>query len=125
MNSKFITVVLCMGLLFSDALADDADVYESLPEVTIGKVFFTTEQRRRLDGLRRRTPSTGQGRASREESRSKAAAGYILRGGGQRKVYAEGDFVAEEVSKEVKFPGDVKVVKVTDVDKTESKDESD
>jgi len=97
-------------MVWSSAFADDSSVYESLPDVKIGRVFFSAAERQRLDRQRHRKTTTNRRRhatpAGREAGNSHAA-GYILSSSGKSQIYVNGDFVVGTVPKTLSFPGDV------------------
>lgn len=96
------------------AAADDIQVYESLTDITIGRVFLSPEQRRRLDELRGKSSNVAGSRsADRGTPRTSSAnaAGYIVGHSGKLKVWSNGDFVASDERGQMRFPGDVKVTR--------------
>ncbi len=107
-------IVACSSLL-PTAQADDSVVYESLPTVTIGRVFFTPQERKRLDTLRHRKPATASRSKLSTTTMPKAvrtndtAAGYILSSTGTSQIYANGDFVSARPGQRIQFPGDVTI----------------
>jgi len=97
-------------MVWSSAFADDSSVYESLPDVKIGRVFFSAAERQRLDQHRHRKTTTDGRRQSNLAGRkpgNRDAAGYILSSSGKSQIYVNGDFVAGTVPKTMSFPGDV------------------
>ncbi len=94
---------------------EQAQVYESLADVKIGRIFLSPEQRSRLDQRRGKAPvasaarvPVARGRVSRS---SPDAAGYILRSGGPTRVWSNGNFVPADDASGVTFPGDVEVLR--------------
>lgn len=91
---------------------DDKATYESLSDVEIGRIFFSREERGDLDELRRgrlvvrARPKLGL--AVRKKARTDSA-GFIVSSSGNLRVYSEGDFVAADISKNMEFPGDVRI----------------
>ncbi len=135
MSSRCVTVLvrILVGLLFSfsvsTVVADEQEVYESLAQISIGKVFFSPQQRARLDEQRAPAPvfaNTGSpGGKRRHKKVRQNAAGYISRSDGSSKVYANGEFVTSSSSDTVVFPGAVKVARGQDTDSTKASDEED
>lgn len=135
MSSRCVTVLvwIFVGLLFSFSIstvvADEQKVYESLEQITIGKVFFSPQQRAHLDEQRAPVPvfaNTGSSGAKRRHKKAREnAAGYISRSDGSSKVYANGEFVTSSNSDTVIFPGAVKVARGQDTDSTKASDEED
>lgn len=108
-------VVLIAVFLTRPAIAEAMPIYESLSEVSIGRVFFSKSQRAYLDRIRgqRGTVSTSGTKAGPASSRpaSANAAGYIVSSSGKARVYRNGDFVEVDTKPEVKFPDDVTVTR--------------
>ncbi len=128
---KAIVVIIVVAALLSgrNSVADGEHFYESLPNVSIGKVFFSPQQRAELD-QRRGSPAAvvSSGAAASGSPRkkvNKVAAGFILSSKGTSKVYADGDFVNSQESVAVKFPGSVTIVRGEDPDDAEASDEAD
>lgn len=111
----------------AESRADEEHFYESLPEVTIGKVFFSPQERARLDQRRSSIPVVriggGAAPASTLKKVNDDAAGFIISSKGASKVYSGGDFVTVQHHADVKFPGSVKIVRGQDPD--EASDEAD
>jgi len=108
----------CMLLLLmlpGIAVADDAAIYESADDVAIGRVFLTPTERRWLD-QRRNDPVAAMSQESSEQSttstptRTTRPAGYIVRNGGERRRWQNGEFVRDNSSSD-KFPGDVDITR--------------
>ena len=123
--------VLLMVVLLSTASSSIADegFYESLPEVSIGKVFFSPLQRAELDQRRGGRPvAASKSAGATETSRGKVAgdaAGFITSSKGSSKVYANGDFVSVHPGVDVKFPGSVKILRGDDPNEGETSGEED
>ena len=112
---KSVLLILLSGIILSSTtLADDTVTYESLPDISIGRVFFSPEQRQHLDKRRHRQVTTGGVRdlkpAVRKHSND-AAAGYILSSSGKSQVYENGGFVVAKVHTSMHFPGDVNITR--------------
>mgnify|MGYP003639485919 CR=1 FL=1 len=133
---KFLPQYLYGGLLSSllvvgidVATAADDTFYESLPEVSIGKVFFSPQQRMKLDQRRGSdTDQSGAATAKRKprlEKDSGDAAGFIISSNGGARVYSNGDFVSARSSDAVVFPNAVKVVRGERDDKPGASDAGD
>ncbi len=105
-------LLLCCGLpLTVAALAEETAIYESLDDVEVGRVFLSPEQRDRLD-QRRGKPEvrvTNRGPAAAVSKTWPDAAGYIVSGNGESRVWSNGDFVAADKVSDVRFPGDVRI----------------
>jgi len=135
MRSRYVTVLvrIYIGLLFSlsvsTVIADEQKVYESLAEISIGKVFFSPQQRARLDVQRAPGPvlaNTGSsGGKQRRKKVDKNAAGYIMRSGASSKVYVNGEFVSSGSGDTVVFPGAVKIVRGQDTATTKASNDED
>lgn len=126
-----IAVLLALSFLFyaSAAVADDEAFYESLPDVAIGKVFFSPLQRARLDqrrggGAGPRVAATNSANVARKKL-NKDAAGFIVSSKGESKVYTNGEFVAVRPGDSVDFPGTVKIVRGEKSNKSEAGDATD
>lgn len=112
---RCVLLILLSGIILSSTtLADDTVIYESLPDVSIGRVFFSPEQRQRLDKHRHRQVTTGGARdlapAARKHGNDDAA-GYILSSSGKSQIYENGGFVAAKVHTTMRFPGDVNIIR--------------
>ena len=100
-RTTFVVVSIAAVLLSaSNTLADGEGFYESLPNVSIGKVFFSPQQRARLDQRRGNTAAAASDSAAPSGGARKKgtgdAAGFIVSSTGRSKVYANGDFVSDE-----------------------------
>ena len=98
--------------MLCDVAADDQDsIYESLPEVTIGRVFTTPLERARLERVAptKHVPDKApDAHATPRRENGHRAAGVIVRDGGARQIYKDGDFVPATTAP-VTFPGRVEV----------------
>lgn len=104
-----VAVILALSSASSLAVASDQATYESLSDVSIGRVFFSPKQRKYLDGRRQGRPLRAL-RSSRPSIRPKdESAGFIVNSAGEKRIYSNGDFVAGHVKETVDFPGDVTV----------------
>lgn len=98
------------------AWADESDVYESVAEIDIGRVFLTPSERDRLD-LQRLRPEVdsslplAKSDDARPVRRRKKPAGYILSSRGSRQEWSGNEFVefSNAAPRPSEFPGDVKV----------------
>lgn len=105
------------------AMADDSEVYESLADVDIGRVFLTAEQRAGLDARRGKAATGSSSAASRGRARDNKhpdAAGYIVNARGTARVWSRGNFVVADANQRMRFPGDVKVRRVREDDSSAS-----
>ena len=111
---------LTILLLCAPCVADDADdLYESLDDITLGRVFMTQADRRALDARRSVSPVNAAVEATDVEPDAeqvdstprRPAAGYIASGDGTALVWANGGFVPVELSEaeRLKFPGAVRI----------------
>ncbi|MEL7185563.1 MAG: hypothetical protein AAFN50_03870 [Pseudomonadota bacterium] len=123
--------VLCATLALFAALpvvADEAPIYESLSDVSIGRVFFSTSQRAYLDRIRgkRGTVRVGSNSAGPVSSkpRTSDAAGYIVSSSGKARVYRNGDFVEVATKPVVAFPDDITVTRKPSADAGTADDEA-
>lgn len=117
MNGKATKLVLYMVFVLLPAVAvaeEQAEVYESLADVNIGRIFLSPVQRSSLDERRGKAPAVAAAptqTATSRVNRSPDAAGYILRSGGPTKVWSNGNFVPADDASDVSFPGDVEVLR--------------
>lgn len=118
-----LAMLLMLFLTGSGAAADDNATYELLSEVSIGRVFFSPEQRELLDDRRRVRPVRRDAR--RQVKRSEKSAGYIVNSAGESRIYTNGDFVAADQPNDVEFPGKVSVVRQKAAPSTPANDEND
>ncbi len=114
---RFVHFVLLLTMTFGTlpVAAEDAAVYESLSDVTVGRIFFSTAQRERLDTSRstrgmpvsvRQSPGNTDSRVRHSD-----AAGYFIDASGRARIYRDGEFIAVADRPRVTFPGEVKVVR--------------
>lgn len=109
--------LLAVGLLVSrPATAADEGVYESLSEVTVGRIFLTREQRSMLDNGRGSETVVRQAPArpavkSRPTKKQRRSAGYIVSSTGASRVWSARGFVATRPASGMRFPGDVDVTR--------------
>lgn len=119
-------VVLMMPVSVS---AEDEPIYESLSDVTIGRVFFTTSQRTHLDSLRGKrgttVASSGKTRSTSSKPVNPDAAGFIVSSSGNARIYRNGDFVSVSSEPNVKFPDDVAVIRKPSEEAGAADDEAD
>ena len=97
--------------------ADEIEVYESLADVHIGRVFLSPAQRAALDERRGKPSPPVAGGSSTSRSKpvdSPDAAGYIISSTGSMKVWSRGNFVVSDVPEDMRFPGDVNVRRVSE-----------
>lgn len=126
----FATLLLSVQTLGSGvASAADDGFYESLPSVSIGKVFFSPQQRSKLDQRRssgtRHAADAPSTRKPKPAKGSSDAAGYIISSKGGARVYANGNFVAARSGDVVVFPNAVKIVRSDKAKQAEAVDASD
>jgi len=106
----------------SPSAAGEIAIYESLSDVTIGRVFLSPRQRAYLDSRPVMSPkSVPQTPAAAPVERKKDPAGYIISSAGASSVWSQHGFVARDNASGISFPGDVKV---TRKETTESPDSS-
>lgn len=124
--------ILVLSILILQALptvADEAPIYESLTEVTIGRVFFSEKQRANLDRLRGKSTTASSESPKTRTSGSRAAnpdaAGFIVRSSGKSRVYRNGDFVEVASEPDVKFPDDVTVTRKPGAEEGAEDDDAD
>ena len=105
-------VIVVLTLSFA-AVADDEQVYESLSDVTIDRVFFTTAERVRLDALRKsKSTAILTARTNRSErSSSTNAAGFFVDEQGNVRVYHNGEFVVASQTTEIDFKDAIKLIR--------------
>ena len=105
----------------SPSLAGDIAIYESLSDVSIGRVFLTPGQRAYLD-LRpvmsprpvQEAPPPGE-----PEKRKKNPAGYIINRHGESSVWSQQGFVTRDDASGILFPGDIKVIRKETVESSD------
>ena len=95
----------------SPSAAGEIAIYESLSDVTIGRVFLTPGQRAYLDTRPVMSPRPVQEAPppGEPEKRKKKPAGYIINGHGKSSVWSQQGFVTREDASGISFPGDIKV----------------
>ena len=113
MKTRLTIFLLLAGPLTMPAIAHEDGVYESLGHIPIGRIFLSPEERARLDKERGKAPvQSGSARTTGNASArvtSKEAAGFIISGSGQTRVWNNGDFVASASASDVRFPGQVRI----------------
>lgn len=130
MNRRSVVVSGLLVAIACTAGAEPADIYESVDDIAIGRVFLTQAERRKLD--ERRTGPDHATTAKRNPAvttRDEAAraAGYIINSRGSRKAWSGDDFVdASQVDTgTMRFPGDVPVVRHAPVPQSDDDGEGD
>lgn len=113
-------MLLASQVLFA---SEEEQVYESLADVSIGKVFYSPEKRQAIDRSRGSSAAASSTRGG--VKRSSDAAGYIVRSDGRTRVYADGDFVLKASTASVEFPRQVAVIRSTVADDAEAGNASD
>ncbi|MDJ0709955.1 MAG: hypothetical protein QNJ14_06185 [Woeseiaceae bacterium] len=128
-RSRVIVICVLAGMLSTPASAHEEGVYESLRHIPIGRIFLTADERTRLDKMR------GEGQAPVTNLRKKSipsasasnkdAAGFIVSDSGVTRVWKNGEFVASDSARSVRFPGQVKIKSVdTDLEDGDEPDTS-
>ena len=105
-----LAMLLALSVASSLAWADEQAAYESLSEVSIGRVFFSPKQRELLDRRRRGRPPVRRSVQS-EAKQSEDSAGFIVNSAGQARIYSNGDFVVAAIKNTMDFPGDISVIR--------------
>ncbi len=112
-RSRVIAICILAGMLSMPASAHEEGVYESLRHIPIGRIFLTADERTRLDKIRGRgqAPVTNLRRKNTpsESASNNDAAGYIVSDSGATRVWENGEFVASDSARGVRFPGQVKI----------------
>lgn len=107
--------VICaaIGLVRSmPAVAGEIEIYESLSDVDIGRVFLSPEQRAYLDARPVMSPQQVIEPAPTEPvERKKKSAGYFTSSAGVSSVWSQGGFVTDKDARVISFPGDVQVTR--------------
>lgn len=124
-HSCLAAFICCLSPLLTHA--EQSDVYESIDEIAIGRVFLTSAQRNWLD-LHRHDVPVDSGVTPTEAVVPKVAepavspAGYIIKSDGTQQRWSDGDFVSSNRMKlaEMKFPGDIKIIRHTTDNEAES-----
>ncbi len=94
------------------AVAGEIAIYESLSDVTIGRVFLTPTQRAYLDTRPVASPKPVQEAPLTEPvKKRKNPAGYIINGSGESRVWSQQGFVNREDASGISFPGDVRILR--------------
>ncbi len=116
------------------ALADESIVYESIDDVSIGRVFLTPGERRWLDANRHLAPQDASAgpaataESENDETPDAVPAGFIINSSGQAVRYRNGDFAPSAVSpSSMRFPDDVEIRRhepASEPDAEEQDDES-
>lgn len=112
--------------------AEETGVYETLDDISIGRVFMTDGERRRLDVKRLETPAaaapTGQEQVPVDGTPEKTStpAGFIIRSNGEQSQWQGGDFVSNTSTalSSMRFPGEVEITRheIVDVDTDQTTD---
>lgn len=115
----------CLAPVF--CFADQPGVYESIDDIAIGRVFLTSAQRNWLDLHRHDVPIEASVAPANEivpkiNKPAISPAGYIIKSDGSRRHWSNGDFVTSNNAAlvEMKFPGDIKIVRHSAENETES-----
>lgn len=111
------TVLLCGALgPCSVAIADELDVYESLADIHIGRVFLSPQERARLDAGAPPIVRENETTPAPVVKRNSRPAGYFVSSTGAAGIWSRQGFVTEEDVDAVVFPGAVKIVRTPDAD---------
>lgn len=129
MKKLLLSVFIASFVLSSgSAVAEEAPIYESLADVSIGRVFFTASQRANLDRLRGtsgvQVSNSGKPRSTNKKPGNPDAAGFIVSKSGKARVYRNGDFVEVSSEPNVKFPDDVTVTRKPSAEESVADDEA-
>ena len=112
------TLIPLLCLLPASADAGETDLYESIRDVRIGRVFLSPAERSDLD-VRRANPDSGPATSSQSDAEQAAPetepAGYIVRGDSEPRYWRDGNFeeTGRPAPRTLEFPGDVKIVRHT------------
>ena len=113
MKLKGLCLLLLAALLSQSASADEDGIYESLGQITIGRVFLTPGERERLDRIRGkgpvRTVPAPPARPPAARAPQTKAAGFIISDSGRTRVWKDGNFVTADSADDVRFPRRIKV----------------
>ena len=116
MRTPALASMILFFALLSPATADEVAVYESLSQVSVGRIFFSVSERARLDAQRAGNPAPRSAPRSSSSVRTKSnaddAAGYFVDDQGRAWIYRDGDFVAVADAPKIEFQNDVNVVRV-------------
>ena len=111
------------------AVADESDVYESLADVYIGRVFLSPQDRARLDAGVPAAVSAKETTPAPVVKRRRPPAGYFVSSSGAAGIWARHGFVAEDDVDDVVFPGAVEIVRTrapaAEADKTAARGDDD
>ncbi len=114
------------------AAADESSVYESVDDISIGRVFLTPGERRWLDANRHLTSQVATaGPAAVVESEDDDTpdaepAGFIINSSGRAVRYRNGDFAPSAVPPStMRFPDDVEIRRHEPAPETEARDLND
>ncbi len=134
LTASLAAVSAMIGLISVPSSAGEIPIYESLSDVTIGRVFLTPGQRAYLDTRPVMRPVMSprpvqEAPAPEPVKRKKNPAGYIINGHGESSVWSQRGFVTREDASGISFPGDVKVIREesvepSDLSSTESRNPS-
>ncbi len=98
------------------AFADESNIYESVDDISIGRVFLTPGERRWLDANRHLGPqAVSSGPAATTEGEDDdtpdaVPAGFIINSSGRAVRYRNGDFAPSAVPPStMRFPDDVEI----------------
>ena len=123
MNWRINATVLAF-LLWQPAVAEEAPVYESLSGLSIGRIFYTQDERDFLDQRRHLAPQSqkmavkGKRTAARSADEHNDAAGFISSSSGKARIWSKDRFVPVDRNpvEAVSFPGDVEVTRHDEAD---------
>ena len=109
-------LIVLLVLASLPAFADESSVYESVDDISIGRVFLTPGERRWLDANRHLAPQDAAGPSaasaeSEEDDGPQAVpAGFIINSSGEAVRYRNGDFAPSAASPQsMRFPDDVEI----------------
>jgi len=113
LKTYIVAVFAVIGLISCvPSVAGEIAIYESLADVTIGRVFLSPRQRAHLDSRPVESPKPVREPAPAEPvERKKNSAGYIISSSGESSVWSRQGFVTKKDASAVAFPGDVKVIR--------------
>ena len=126
-------IAIVLLALAVPAVADELDIYESIDDVTIGRVFLTPAERRWLDANRnvlvrerpvRRWRVDDAPSGEEPAPASDPPAGFIINSSGAESRWSRGDFVDVDGRsvRSMQFPGDVNITR-HDVPRTSEAEE--
>ena len=126
MNNYGVLAIALYASIPETTLAGEDALYENLADVAIGDVFFSVDERERLDRQRRpkggaiqRAPRAGVHQKIKDKGR-----GVFARSGGQSRVYENGDFVVSDSGADISFPDDIVVTRTRSSKTDDSEDSS-